>query len=128
MGLGADATDNRRGMLLGNPHFPWIGNLRFYQFHVTVPGQMDVMGASLFGLPFLNIGFNKDVAWSHTVDTVNHFALYALALDPANPLRYIYDGQYRDMTTKTVTVQVLQAERLARPGRARPSTRRCMAR
>lgn len=108
VGLGADATDNRRGMLLGNPHFPWIGNLRFYQSHITVPGQIDVMGASLYGIPVINIGFNKDVAWSHTVDTVNHFALYALSLDPANPFRYAYDGQMRDMTSKTVTVQALQ--------------------
>lgn len=107
VGLGADATDNRRGMLLGNPHFPWIGPLRFYQLHLTIPGQLDVMGGVLSGLPLVNIGFNKDVAWSHTVDTVNHFSLYALALDPANPLRYQYDGQIRDMTTKTVTVQVL---------------------
>jgi acyl-homoserine-lactone acylase len=109
VGLGADATDNRRGMLLGTPHFPWVGNLRFSEFHLTVPNQVDVMGVTVSGLPFLIIGFNKDVAWSHTVDAANHFAAYILALDPANPLRYMYDGQYRDMTTKTVTVQALQA-------------------
>ncbi len=107
LALGSEATDNRRGMLLGNPHFPWLGTLRFYQFHVTVPGQMDVMGGALSGFPFINIGFNKDVAWSHTVDKVSHFSLYKLNLDPTNPRRYIYDGQVRDMTAKTVTVQVL---------------------
>lgn len=107
LALGSDATDNRRGMLLGTPHFPWIGPLRFYQFHVTVPGQMDVMGASLSGFPFINVGFNKDVAWSHTVDEVKHFALYELKLDPTNPRRYTYDGQTRDLASKTVTVQVL---------------------
>jgi acyl-homoserine-lactone acylase len=107
VGLGSEATDNHRGMLLGNPHFPWATNLRLYQFHITVPGQTDVMGASLYGVPFVLIGFNKDIAWSHTVNKVNKYALYQLALDPANPLRYMYDGQYRDMTTKTVTVQVL---------------------
>jgi len=107
LALGSDATDNRRGMLLGNPHFPWLGTLRFYQFHVTVPGQMDVMGGALSGFPFINIGFNKDVAWSHTVDKANHFSLYELKLDPANPRRYMYNGEMRDMTSKTVTVQVL---------------------
>ncbi len=117
VGLGSEATDNGRGMLLGNPHFPWVGNLRFFQMHLTVPNQMDVMGGSLSGLPFVAIGFNKDVAWSHTVDTVNHFNLYALSLDPANPLRYSYDGQYRDMTTKTVTVQALQASGALAPVR-----------
>ena len=65
------------------------GTLRFFQFHVTVPGQMDVMGGSLSGFPFINIGFNKDVAWSHTVDKANHFSLYELKLDPTNPRKYI---------------------------------------
>jgi acyl-homoserine-lactone acylase len=107
LALGSDATDNGRGMLLGTPHFPWIGSLRFFQFHVTVPNQMDSMGAALFGVPIPLVGFNKDVAWSPTNDTVAHFSLYKLALDPANPRRYTYDGQTRDMTAKTVTVQVL---------------------
>ncbi|MBL0143336.1 MAG: acylase [Betaproteobacteria bacterium] len=110
LALGTDATDNGRGLLLGNPHFPWAGTLRFFQFHVTVPNQMDVMGGSLSGFPFINIGFNKDVAWSHTVDKANHFSLYELKLDPANPLKYVLDGQTRDLTAKVVTVQVKQAD------------------
>jgi acyl-homoserine-lactone acylase len=110
LALGSEATDNGRGMLLGNPHFPWVGTLRFYQFHVTVPGQMDVMGGSLSGFPFINIGFNKDVAWSHTVDKANHFTLFQLKLDPTNPRKYVVDGQSKDMTSKTVTVQVRQAD------------------
>jgi acyl-homoserine-lactone acylase len=110
VGIGGDATDNGRGMLLGNPHFPWAGVFRLYQLHVTIPNQVDAMGASLWGLPFPLIGFNKDVAWSHTVTKVNHFSLYELTLDPTNPLKYIVDGQSRDMTAKTVTVQVKQPD------------------
>lgn len=110
LALGADATDNGKGMLLGNPHFPWSGTLRFYQFHVTIANEIDVMGGSLSGFPLINIGFNKDVAWSHTVDKANHFTLFQLKLDPANPRRYIVDGQAKDMVAKAVTVQVRQAD------------------
>ena len=110
LALGGDATDNGRGMLLGNPHFPWSGTLRFYQFHITIPDEIDVMGGSLSGFPLINIGFNKDVAWSHTNDVAWHFTIYQLTLDPANPTKYIYDGQARDMTTKTVSVQVKEAD------------------
>ncbi len=108
--LGRDATENGRGLLLGNPHFPWSGTLRFYQMHVTIPDELDVMGGSLSGFPLVNIGFNKDVAWSHTNDVAWHFTLYQLTLDPNNPTKYVYDGQTRDMTTKTVTVQVKNAD------------------
>ncbi|MCB2036797.1 MAG: penicillin acylase family protein, partial [Ottowia sp.] len=37
--FGRDTTENHRGMLLGNPHFPWVGTNRFWQMHVTVPGR-----------------------------------------------------------------------------------------
>src|SRR3546814_1675538 len=90
--LGKDATTDGRGLLLGNPHYPWQGILRFYQFHLTIPGKLDVMGAALPGLPVVNIGFTRDLAWSHTVNTSAHFTLYALTLDPADPTRYKVGG------------------------------------
>src|SRR3546814_9207565 len=64
---------NGRGLLLGNPHYPWHGILRFCQMHLTIPGKMDVMGVSLPGVPAVAIGFTKDFAWSHTVNTSVHF-------------------------------------------------------
>jgi acyl-homoserine-lactone acylase len=110
LALGAESTDTGRGMLFGNPHFPWFGILRFYQMHLTIPGKMDVMGGALNGFPGINIGFTNEFAWSHTVNTSVHFTLFALQLDPANPTRYSYDGQMRDMTRKTLTVQARQAD------------------
>jgi acyl-homoserine-lactone acylase len=108
--LGAQATESGRGMLLGNPHFPWQGTERFYEVHLTIPGGFDVMGASLFGVPVVNIGFNKDVAWSHTVSTAFRFTPYALKLAPGDPTAYLYDGQTRHMITQIVTVEARQAD------------------
>ncbi|GJI96953.1 acyl-homoserine lactone acylase PvdQ [Duganella caerulea] len=108
--LGKDATDNGQGMLLGNPHFPWKGPLRFYQLHLTIPGKLDVMGAALGGMPLVNIGFNQNLAWSHTVNTSAHFTLHRLKLDPADPTRYLVDGQSKSMTKRTVTVDVKGAD------------------
>lgn len=45
--FGKDVTANGSGMLLGNPHFPWSGPNRFYEMHLTIPGQMDVMGGGI---------------------------------------------------------------------------------
>ncbi len=115
LALGSEATETGRGMLFGNPHFPWFGILRFYQMHLTIPGKMDVMGAALNGFPGVNIGFTNEFAWSHTVNTSVHFTLFALQLDPANPTRYSYDGQMRDMTKKALTVQVRQADGTVAP-------------
>lgn len=108
--LGADATANGQGLLLGNPHFPWYGALRFYQLHLTIPGKLDVMGAAIGGMPMVNIGFNKDVAWTHTVNSSTHFTVHALTLDPADPTKYIVDGQRVAMDKKTVKVEVKGAD------------------
>ncbi|WP_435768810.1 penicillin acylase family protein [Nocardioides sp. SYSU DS0651] len=74
--VGGDASSTGRGMLLGNPHFPWAGRYKFAQQHLTIPGRYDVAGASLIGAPVVNIGWNKDVAWSHTVSTAYRFTPY----------------------------------------------------
>ncbi|MEW5507167.1 bifunctional acylase PvdQ [Pseudomonas antarctica] len=113
--VGRDRSFNGRGMLLANPHFPWVGGMRFYEMHLTIPGQLDVMGAALPGLPLINIGFNQHVAWTHTVDTSKHFTLYRLTLDPKDSTRYLLDGQSIPLEKTSVTVQVRQADGSLRP-------------
>ncbi|WP_236185021.1 bifunctional acylase PvdQ [Pseudomonas juntendi] len=104
--VGAQRSANGHGLLLANPHFPWMGGMRFYQMHLTIPGQLNVMGAALPGLPLINIGFNQHLAWTHTVDTSTHFTLYRLQLDPKDPTRYLLDGKSLPLARQTVSVAV----------------------
>ncbi len=102
--FGSDATGTEGGLLIGNPHFPWEGPSRFWQLHVTKPGEYDAMGVGLAGTPFVTLGFNKDVAWTHTVTAARHFTLYALTLSPDDPTTYMVDGEPVAMTTRQVTI------------------------
>jgi len=104
--VGAEGSQTGRAMLLGNPHFPWQGSERFYIQHLTVPGEYDVMGASLHGVPLVNIGFNKDLAWTHTVSTAQRFSLFELKLADDDPYTYIYDGERRSIEANPVTIEV----------------------
>nr|WP_263262532.1 penicillin acylase family protein [Pseudomonas sp. RIT-PI-S] len=104
--VGDQRAAGARSLLLANPHFPWSGAMRFYQLHLTIPGQLDVMGAALPGLPLVNIGFNQHLAWTHTVDTSSHFTLYRLALDPARPDHYLVDGRSVALRREPVSVSV----------------------
>lgn len=110
LAIGSERSFNGRGMLLANPHFPWLGGMRFYQMHLTIPGKLDVMGAALPGLPVINIGFSQHLAWTHTVDTSKHFTLYRLQLDPKDPTRYLIDGESVPMSQQTVTVEIRQPD------------------
>jgi acyl-homoserine-lactone acylase len=102
--IGSAGTRNRRGLLLGNPHYPWQGGRRFWQSQLTLPGRLDVSGGGLLGIPLVQIGFNRDVAWSHTVATPATFGLYQLRL--ASPTSYLVDGRAEPMTSRRVSVQV----------------------
>ncbi|AQA17744.1 hypothetical protein BST95_05335 [Halioglobus japonicus] len=108
--LGRDATQTGAGMLLGNPHQPWYGVGSWYQVHLTIPGEYDAMGAALKGFPKIAIGFNKDVAWTHTVSVANRFTLFELTLNPDNPLQYEVDGEFKDIVPETVTIAVREAD------------------
>ncbi|HEU5037430.1 MAG TPA: penicillin acylase family protein [Nocardioides sp.] len=106
---GAD-TSTRRGMILGNPHFPWLGRYRFTQMHLTVPGKLNVAGGALTGFPAINIGFNKDVAWSHTVSTGYRFTPYQYTT-AGTPTSYrTADGGTAELERRDVEVPVKTAD------------------
>lgn len=106
--FGRDVTENKRGLVVGNPHFPWQGSERFYQMHLTIPGEYDAMGTTLPPFPVVSIGFNRDVAWSHTVSTARRFAFSELTLDPQDPLAYMLDGEKQAMKKFPVSIEVKQ--------------------
>lgn len=106
-GLGKEMTENGKGMVLVNPHFPFTGNLRFWQSHNTIPGHLDIIGGSLLGMPGLvNIGFNKDLAWTHTFSTSEHFVVYKHDVKSGDRMQYIVDGQVQDIKSDTVQIEV----------------------
>ncbi len=106
-GIGADRSSNGHGMLVANPHFPWEGELKLYESHMRVPGELDVYGASLMGVAGVLIGFNESVAWTHTVSDGQRLVVYQIELDPSDPTSYIVDGQSRKMESNTYEIQVM---------------------
>jgi acyl-homoserine-lactone acylase len=108
--IGRDRSANGRGMLLANPHLPWHGPRRLYEQQITVAGSLHVYGAGWVGLPLIAIGFNEDVAWTHTRTMANHATLYKLRLVPGKPTHYVFDGQEREMTPTVHAIEVLQPD------------------
>ncbi|MEX2124719.1 MAG: acylase [Woeseia sp.] len=108
--FGSEVTANGRGVLLGNPHFPWAGVNRFWQMHLTIPGRLDVMGGAIGHSAVVQIGFNKDVAWTHTVSTGQRFTLHELQLVEGDPTRYVLDGESVPMSARNVSYEVRNDE------------------
>jgi acyl-homoserine-lactone acylase len=105
--FGGDATASGHGLVVANPHFPWGGEARFWECHLTVPGELDVYGVALIGAPGVQMGFNADVAWAHTFSRGNRFTLGRLDLIPGTPTSYRYGDEVREMTAHDETIDVL---------------------
>jgi acyl-homoserine-lactone acylase len=108
--IGAERSAGGRGMLIANPHYPWVGSNRFWEKHLIIPGKLNVYGVGLLGSPGVSIGFNSAVAWTHTVSAGKRFTLYSLNLVPGNPTKYLYDGKERELISQVVSVSVRQAD------------------
>ncbi|MEU0836260.1 penicillin acylase family protein [Streptomyces sp. NPDC005969] len=107
-------TANGRGLLLGNPHYPWQGGRRFWQSQQTIPGELNVAGGSLLGSATVSIGHNANIAWSHTVATGVTLNLHQLTLDPSDPTAYLVDGKPERMVKRAVSVAVKGGDAVTR--------------
>ena len=103
--FGSDLTDTGRGILLGNPHYPWQGPSRFHMAHLTLPGEIDFMGVGLIATPRLAIGFNDTIAWSHTVSTALRFTFFRLDLVPGNAMAYLVGDEAHAIEAIEVAVE-----------------------
>lgn len=109
--IGAEESETGGGALLSNTHFPMFGERQWHEFHMTIPGELDVYGVSLVGLPMVAMGFNEHVAWTHTVSNTPRFVAYLLKLrGGGDPTSYELDGEYVRMDATDYTIQVLQSD------------------
>ncbi len=105
--VGRDLVEGGQGaILVANPHFPWEGELRFWEVHLTVPGELDIYGANLTGVPGIGIGFTSEFAWTHTVSAGARFTAYTLNLDPNNSTWYFVDGELVEMSEQDFEIEV----------------------
>ena len=104
--IAPDRTEDRNAMLLGNPHLPWGDLFTWYEAHMVAP-ELDAYGATLVGLPALTIGFNPNLGWTHTVNTIDGADLYHLQ---TNGDYYLFDGEMRAMTIDEQVLRVRQPD------------------
>jgi acyl-homoserine-lactone acylase len=104
--VGRPKSASGRALLLANPHLNWRGSQIFHEVHITVPGTINVAGASLIGFPVIVIGFNEHLGWSHTVNFVDSDDVYELTRPDRTTEQYLYDGRVRPLTSVNIAVRV----------------------
>ena len=113
--IGSERTTTGGGALLMNPHLTWDGELRWSEVHLTVPGEVDIYGAQLAGVPGIGMGFTESFGWAHTTALGNRFTFATLDLVPGSPTSYRYGDEVREMTREEITIEVLGADGTLEP-------------
>src|SRR5207244_11819554 len=79
-------------MLLQNPHLPWSDLFTWIEAQYSIAGSdVNVSGAALVLAPVLEIAFNDNLGWTHTVNTQDGEDLYELTLAPESDCD-LFDG------------------------------------
>jgi len=105
MAIAPARTTVKAPILVIDPHLSWWGATRFWEFRIHA-GELHGSGFTLPGNPYLGLGHNDNVAWAMTTGGPDTADIYALELDPANPLRYRYDDGWKTLLTRTVKIAV----------------------
>ena len=109
---GADATGTGSAIVMGNPHTYWRDVwLNMHQLHLTIPGEIDVAGASFAGLPLPVVGFNAQLAWSmEAPSTVTYYVLQKMQVESGEKASYLVDGERRRLRIAPIVLEIKQAD------------------
>jgi len=88
-----------------DPHLSWFGVSRFWEFRVHA-GDLVGSGFTLAGSPFLGLGHNENLAWAMTTGGPDTADVFEVTLHATDPMKYLYDGEWREFTTKEVTLHI----------------------
>ncbi len=103
--LAPEQTTFGAAALIIDPHLSWLGRHRYWEVRLHA-GDIHISGFATAGFPYVNLGHNEHVAWAHTTGGPDTADVYELTLDPDDPSRYLYDGEWRQMESRSVEVAV----------------------
>jgi len=100
--VAASRSSSGNAMLIQNPHLPWFGEFLFTEAHFIVEDN-NIYGSTLVGFPGIAIGFNENLGWSHTNNTIDNADTYELELEGDG---YLLDDQYEQFQKISKTIKI----------------------
>jgi len=102
-------TESGMPLLANDPHLSIQMPSIWYQIGLhcqPASGEsgLDVTGYTFALMPGVVIGHNNSIAWGVTNVGPDVFDLYRIRVNPANPLQYEWNGDWRDMTVHKETI------------------------
>ena len=96
-------------ILMTDPHLTWEGMAVFYEGRMHAEG-VDMAGYWIVGSPLPVLGHTGYVAWACTTGGPDTSDAYMVKINPANPMQYQYNGEWKDFEQRSVTIKVKDQE------------------
>jgi penicillin G amidase len=103
--LAGSRTESGKPLLANDPHLGLSAPALWYFAHLSAPG-LNVIGATLPGLPAVVLGRNDRIAWGFTNTAPDVQDLYIERINPANPKQYQTPDGWREFQTRSETIKV----------------------
>lgn len=98
-------SETGKPLLANDPHLGLSAPALWYFAHMSAPG-LNVIGATLPGLPTVVLGRNDRIAWGFTNTAPDVQDLYIERINPDNPKQYQTPDGWADFKTRTETIRV----------------------
>ncbi|MCK0110298.1 acylase [Flavobacteriaceae bacterium S0825] len=102
--IGPKRSTSGNAMLVQNPHLPWFQEFLFFESNLNLGGK-NMYGTTLVGFPGIAIGFNENLGWSHTDNTIDNADTYELELKDGG---YVLDGEVKQFEASNKTIKIKQ--------------------
>lgn len=99
-------TRNGNTYLIANPHLSFSGPESFYEVGLMSEEGWAFQGAMFPGSLSPQVGTNRHLGWTHTVNVYDHTDVFALKMHPTEPLLYEYDGEWRKLEERKIKLKV----------------------
>ncbi len=103
--LAGEKTDSGKPLLANDPHLGLSVPSLWYFAHLSAPG-LNVIGATLPGIPAVVLGRNDRIAWGFTNTAPDVQDLYIEQINPANAGQYRLPRGWGDFQTRIEIIRV----------------------
>lgn len=104
--LSGSKTSTGNAMLVANPHL-WWSDLYLWHEQQFITNEYNMYGATLIGNPSIILGFNDNVSWTHTVNTIDNTDLFELKKEGNT---YLLDDEFISFEVRNYIVKELQED------------------
>ncbi|HEY4542482.1 MAG TPA: penicillin acylase family protein, partial [Noviherbaspirillum sp.] len=107
--VGGTLSESGKPLLANDPHLGLSAPALWYFAHLSAPG-LNVIGATLPGLPTVVLGRNDHIAWGFTNTGPDVQDLYIERVNPDNPVQYQTPEGWADFRVREETIRVKGAD------------------